>query len=152
MNQEVKTKVCNRCEENKSVDKYWKDNRRKGTDSYYQQPCIDCRNEQKRIKRKLDFSNNLITDGKVSYHSIRRYCTGLDKKHLNKDFVEFVKQNIILKREIKNQNDLLVFEDSKLFCRKCLSIVFLPKKCSLIQLEKIINNFKEIHSKCYKKT
>jgi hypothetical protein len=71
---------------------------------------------------------------------------------VNKDFVEFVKQNIILKREIKNQNDLLVFEDSKLFCRKCLSIVFLPKKCSLIQLEKIINNFKEIHSKCYKKT
>jgi hypothetical protein len=141
-------KVCNRCKLEKELNKYWTDSRRKDTDFYHQQPCIDCRNEQRKIKRKIDFSNNYISSGKISYNSIRRYCTGLKKDYITDDLIDFVRQNIFLKRELNKKKEKLLYEKEKLFCRNCNSIVFLPKESTIFNIEKIIFDFKKIHEKC----
>jgi hypothetical protein len=145
------TKKCNRCSQEKELNRFSKDYRREGMDSMYQQPCIDCRNAQKRNKRFLDFANNVITDGRVSYHHLRRNSTGLKKEDVTKELIDFYKEYLFLKREIRSFDESVIYENGKIACLSCRMFVILQKTSKLSILEKQLQVFKETHSSCYKK-
>lgn len=140
----MSTKICNKCNLEKNVSEYQKDKRRLNTKSYYQQPCKDCRNNQKKMKRKIDYYQNFLSNGTIKHGFIKRHCTNLKSENINEKFVELVREHIFLKRELKRDHKTY-YSNGMLFCNVCNSIVVIRDEITIDAIIVIVDTFKKLH-------
>lgn len=139
---EMETVRCGRCNEVKSKKDFIYDKRR----GKHQQPCRDCRNKQKRLRRKENYINSKFNETQIN---IDYRLEGLPK-----ELKEVLMMNVLIKREIKSSKNIKVTqvnENIVLFCPVCgdLEIVSIPVDFEL--LIELGNLFKEKHEGCRKK-
>lgn len=101
---------CTRCSEFKSESEFWFNSSRNKVD----QPCKCCRNEQKRLRRSIDYQNNKLSKSEIE--------KSLRLKNYSEILREVILNNIFLKREIEKSSSPLVAVDSEnlvIFCPIC---------------------------------
>ena len=138
--------VCNKCKEDKPLSGYQKDYRREGLPSFHQQPCADCRNAQKRLKRRIDIGSGYLPDSVFSSSFIRR-GTNLTPFHVDRPVLDVYKAKFVLDREIGSVG-IPHYTGDTIFCTYCESLVYLPKECSVQDLIDILCEFNKQHIDC----
>ncbi len=133
---------CTQCGENKPLDEYWFDKRR----GKHQTPCKECRNINKRMRRKEMFINNKFTKSE------------LDKSYRLKGIPEEIRDvvvaNIMLNREIEKTKDIQITSNKKhtvLYCPLCGECESLETPINIKDFFIIGDLFEKGHAKCRKK-
>lgn len=133
---------CTQCGENKSDNNYWFDKRR----NKHQTPCKECRNINKKIRRKEMFINNRFTKSE------------LDKSYRLKGVPEEIREvvvaNIMLNREIEKTKDIQITANGKytvLYCPICGECEILEMPINVKDFFIIGDLFEKSHDKCRKK-
>lgn len=133
---------CTQCGENKTVDNYWFDKRR----NKHQTPCKECRNLNKKMRRKEMFINNKFTKSE------------LDKSYRLKGIPEEIREvvvaNIMLNREIEKTKDVQITGNgdvSVIYCPICAESEALETPINLKEFFKLGDLFEKSHAKCRKK-
>lgn len=125
--------ICTRCNNDKSDEDFWYCKKREK----YQTPCKDCRNRQKRAKRKIDYVNGNIS---TSNYRLSGYPQSL---------TEVIKNSLILNRQLKRMDgDFLVTADRDIaivYCSRCGISRSMKMPCGISELQNLVELTKEIH-------
>jgi len=132
---------CTKCGEEKTRDNFWFDERRKS----YQTPCKDCRNQQKRMRRREQKINGRFTKSELE----KDYRL----KDLPKDLIELISTKIILDRELSKKDKVKLTGNDNLiviFCPVCGGVEILKTPICLDDLIEIGTLFEKQHERCRK--
>lgn len=130
---------CTRCESILPKSGFWYNKTRKKID----QPCKDCRNEQKRIRRK-----EMRLNGKFCKSELE---TSYRMKGLPDDLIEIMLTKILINRELEKKavpqvtgnNDIMV-----MYCPTCTKFEKINMPIPLDDLVEITTYFGKIHEEC----
>ena len=142
-NEPIVEKICSKCENSKPLSAYQKDKRRIGTDSYYQQPCSKCRNDQRKFKRSAG-----ISLGKIEYAEakhVKGFIGG------SKEYQDVVKAKIALDKKIKAISNVFLksgTDELIIGCYACGFIDKLPSILPIKQFDDLMCKFKNYHDNC----
>jgi predicted Fe-S protein YdhL (DUF1289 family) len=140
----IKTIYCKRCERDLPENHFWT---QKGRNKR-QHPCKECRNAQKRLRRKEMYINNRFHPAEL-IHNYRM-------KDLSPELVDTMKNVLILKREIRRSMEVLLVGDKThtvLLCPVCSENEILVLPLSVKELLVLSQEFSKHHGyHCKKQT
>lgn len=134
--------ICTKCAIEKPLSSFWYDKRR----MKYQTPCIDCRNKQKRMRRREKYINCKFSKSELE----KNYRL----KGVANELISVILDNILLNREIDRSNKTRLKQiDDKLvmFCPVCMDIELLTLPICIDELSSLGHLFQENHYECRKK-
>lgn len=119
--------LCSRCKEEKNQDDFWFNSSRGKID----QPCKDCRNHAKRLKRKNDFINIRLTPSELdSSYRLKGFPDDIREVLINK---------ITLNRTINIVSEPHLISNSEMIILYCPICGFTSKLNAPAPLEGILN-------------
>lgn len=133
---------CTRCNEVKNTYEFWYNNKRKQFD----RPCKDCRNKQKRLRRKEMFINNKFYESELKSH--------YKLKNLPNDLKNVIIANLILDREIRKKQSIQITCNNEcilIYCPMCVNHEVLKIPILFDDLIKLSKLYKIAHERCKEK-